>query len=229
MTTTLPKSYTRRGFSSSECYAMVAAGILSPRDREEVLAGRRRFTVDEYYALAEVGILSEYERIELLDGEIIEMAPIGEMHNDSTDCLNELLVFSLMGRARVRVQGSVRLDEWNNPEPDFVVLRRRPDYHLAAATPADVYFLIEVSYSSLQHDRGRKLESYARAGIPEVWIANLRDYEIEAHTNPAGDQYQTVRRFFPGDQISPQAFPDVILPVADFWSGMVDFPPEASE
>ena len=63
---------------------MVAAGIVSDGEREAVGAGRR-FTVDEYLALGAAGILAKEERVELLDGEIIQMAPIGNRHLNSVD------------------------------------------------------------------------------------------------------------------------------------------------
>ena len=177
---------------------------------------RRRFTVAEYCALAEAGILAEWERVELLDGEVIVMPPIGPSHEDGTDRLDEQLKLNLTGRARVRVQGSVRLDDYSLPEPDIAVLRLRDDYHRRRPTPADVYLIIEVADSSLEFDRGVKLLRYAAAGIPEVWIVNLRARQVEAWADPVDGVYQC-RRVVPADGlISPRAFPEVSLAVADF-------------
>jgi Uma2 family endonuclease len=53
---------------------------------------RRRFTVDEYLHMAEVGILTERDRVELLDGEIVEMTPIGRRHAVSVGALTRALV-----------------------------------------------------------------------------------------------------------------------------------------
>ena len=178
---------------------------------------RRRFTVAEYCALAEAGILAEGERIELLDGEIITMPPIGPPHENGTDLLNRLLTYQLYDRALVRVQGSVRLNDDSLPQPDIAVLRLRDDYHRHRPTPADVFLLIEVADSSLEYDRAVKLPRYAAAGIPEVWIVNLRARQVEAFANPANGVYQSRRVVVPANgRISPQAFPDVSLAVADF-------------
>ena len=68
-----------RRFSVAETDAMVAAGIVPAGEREALAAGRR-FAVDEYLALGAAGILAKEERIELLDGEIIQMAPVGNRH-----------------------------------------------------------------------------------------------------------------------------------------------------
>ena len=177
---------------------------------------RRRFTVAEYCALAEAGILAECERVELLDGEVIVMPPIGPPHEDGTDRLNRLLTYRLFDHAWVRVQGSVRLDDYSLPEPDIAVLRLRDDYHRRRPTPADVYLIIEVADSSLEFDRGVKLLRYAAAGIPEVWIVNLRARQVEAWADPADGVYQC-RRVVPANgSISPRAFPEVSLAVADF-------------
>ena len=177
---------------------------------------RRLFTVDEYLAMGEAGILHEDERIELLAGEIIYMAPIGDPHLFCTDALTMLFAPALVGRAIVRVQGSIQLDEYGMPQPDIVLLRHRPDYYAETATPEDVLLLIEVADSSLEYDYGPKSEFYAGAGIPEFWIANLRTGEVEARTDPVGTEYTTVRTIPAGGAITPQAFPDVTLELREF-------------
>ncbi len=177
---------------------------------------RRLFTVDEYMAMGEAGILKEHERIELLAGEIIKIAAIGNRHLFCTDALTMLLVPALVGRAVVRVQGSIQLDDYGAPEPDIVLLRPRPGYEAESAMPADVLLLIEVADSSLEYDRGFKLAHYAAAGIPEVWIANLRTGEVEAGANPVGTEYTSVRTVPADGSISPLAFPDVALELSKF-------------
>ncbi len=177
---------------------------------------RRRFTVEEYCAMAEAGILAEEERVELLDGEIILMPPINPPHESCTDQLNDQLLYPLHGRALVRVQGSILLDDGSLPQPDIAVLRLRHDYQRRRAAAADVLLLVEVSETSLEHDRELKLPRYAAAGIPEVWIANVPARQVEAFHDPVDGVYQS-RRIVPADgQISPRAFPDVVLTVGDF-------------
>ena len=183
---------------------------------QTVAPTRRRFTVEEYCAMAEVGILAEEERVELIDGEIIVMPPIGEPHEDGTTRLSSGLIYRLYGRAWVRVQNSVRLDDYGLPEPDIAVVRLRDDYHRERARPADVLLLIEVADTSLEYDRRVKLARYAAAGIPEVWIVNLRAREVEAYDNPVDGAYRNRRVVAADGRISPGAFPDVVLAVGDF-------------
>ncbi len=177
---------------------------------------RRLFTVAEYMAMAEAGILHEDEHVELLAGEIIQMAAIGNRHLFCTDSLNMLLVPALAGRAIVRVQGSIQLDDYGMPQPDIVLLRPRPGYHAETAKPADVLLLIEVADSSLEFDYGPKSEFYAAAGIPEMWIANLRAGEVETRADPVGTEYTAVHVIPADGGISPRAFPDVTLRLSEF-------------
>ena len=194
---------------------MVAAGIITRREADDLAVGRR-FTVAEYYALGEAGILCEDERVELLDGEIIVMPPIGDNHMFSTDELTMMFVPPLVGRAKVRVQGSVILNDESMPEPDFAILANRPEPRVGPYHPDEVHLLVEVADSSLYYDSGRKLSRYAAAGIREVWIVNLRSRRVVSYADPSGSAYTTVRTFQPGESISPQAFPDMVLAVADF-------------
>ena len=180
----------------------------------------RLFTIDEYFAMAEAGILGSEERVELIDGAVITMPPIGNPHNASVDKSNRSLVISVGTRGIVRTQGSIALSDLSMPQPDLVLLRERADFYaLQMAGPEDVLLLIEVSDSSVGYDRNEKLPRYARAGIPEVWLAILPERVIEVHTEPAGERYTQMRTFRPGDTISLGCFPDIVLSVDDILPG----------
>ncbi len=216
MTTTMTDLPPARPFTLEECETLVSAGIIAEGEQSGVMAGTRLFTVDEYLDMEKAGILHEDDRIELMDGKIVIMAPIGDPHEFGTDWLTMLLAPALAGRAIVRVQGSIRLNNRSAPQPDVAVLRLRPVTEVAPYYPADVYFVIEVADSSLRYDHGAKLARYAAAGVVEVWIANLRAREVMVFTDLTGTEYATSRTYRAGDSISPRAFPDVVLALDDF-------------
>ncbi len=137
---------------------------------------RHRITVDEYHRMAEVGLLAPDARVELIDGEIIDMAPIGSEHASVVDQLTRLLVRAVGDDAILRVQGSVRLGRRSEPGPDLVLLRPRPDfYRNQFATGNDTLLVIEVSDTTLRYEREIKIPLYARHGVPEAWIVDLRN------------------------------------------------------
>jgi Uma2 family endonuclease len=178
---------------------------------------RRRFTVHDFHKMAEAGILHEDDRVELIEGEIVEMAAIGSRHFTCVNKLNHLLVRGVGdGEAIVSVQNPVRLDERNEPQPDLAVIRER-DYKRSLPGPEDVLFLIEVSDTTLAYDRNVKLPLYAKAGIPEVWIANLANETIEHHTEPSATGYRRVRHSGRGGTIKPEALPELSIPVNDIF------------
>ena len=144
------------------------------------------------------------------------MAPIGNRHLISVDWLADLLREGIGRRVMVRVQGSIQLDDASAPEPGIAVIPRRSINDIRPVLPSDVYFLVEVADSSLEFDLGEKLARYAAAGIPEVWVANLRAGELVVNTEPQGAAYANVRIIPLGGRVSPQAFPDVMLDLADF-------------
>ena len=205
-----------RHFSVEECAALAQAGIIDADEQAAVLAGSRPFTVTEYLDMEVAGVLHEDDRVELMDGAIITMPPIGYPHEASTDWLTRLFVPPLIGRAIVRVQGSIRLSDSSAPQPDVAVLRERSLNEIGPYFPADVHLIIEVSDSTLAYDQGPKLARYAAAGIPEVWVANLRAREVTAYAGPSASEYSSVRTYGAGESISPRAFPDVVLAVSDF-------------
>ncbi|MBI4634928.1 MAG: Uma2 family endonuclease [Candidatus Rokubacteria bacterium] len=173
---------------------------------------RRAFTVEEYYRMAEAGILHEDDRVELLEGEIVEMAPIGDRHAQCVDRLTNTLAVRAAGRAIVRVQGPVRLSMRSEPQPDIALLRFRPDFYPRHPGPADVLLLIEVAETSLETDRA-KVPLYARAGIAEVWLVDLAGEAVEVFREPGPGGYGRVERVGHGGRVTVPALPDVTFPV----------------
>jgi Uma2 family endonuclease len=77
--------------------------------------------------------------------------------------------------------------------------------------PADVLLLVEVADSSLRYDRAVKLPLYARAGIGEVWIVDLRRRVVDVHRTPAGDAYATVETRGPEDTVTLALAPEIAV------------------
>lgn len=167
------------------------AGAVELINQTGVDLRRRRFDVDLYRCMAEVGILLEDDRLELIEGELIELPPPGVPHIGTIIALTELLVVASVGRAKVSEQSPIRLDRYNEPEPDIALLRPRADRYQTGEPPgpADILLLIEVASTSLAYDRRVKLPLYARHGVPEVWIVDLDSLSVDVHRNPAADGY----------------------------------------
>ena len=182
-------------------------------DDAAVLLTRHKLNVDEYYRMAEAGILGEDDRVELIDGDIIDMAPIGPGHEATVGGLTETLVLAFVGRAIVWPQNSIRLGRWSAPQPDLAVLRRRADFYSTGerAGPEDVLLLIEVADSSLRYDRTVKLPLYARAGIAEVWIVDVKRGVVEVSRAPAGDGYAEMTTHQRGESVALSLAPEIVV------------------
>lgn len=177
---------------------------------------RYLFTVEDYHRMAEVGILGEDDRVELIEGEIVAMSPIGLRHLSCVDRLNALLGAGLGRRAIVRVQGSIRLGGRSEPQPDVVLLKPRGDFYATShATPEEMFCVIEVMDSSAAYDRGVKLALYARERVPEVWLVDLNEEQVEIYRGPASRVYTENQIRMRGQSVAPEAFPELVLGVDD--------------
>jgi Uma2 family endonuclease len=56
-----------------------------------------------------------------------------------------------------------------------------------------------------------KLPLYARAGIGEVWIVDLRRRVVDVHRTPAADGYATVETRRPEDTGTPGLTPEIAV------------------
>ena len=181
---------------------------------EAVQPKKRRFTADEYLKMAELGILAPDEKLELIDGEIYKkMSPIGLPHIWCVMRLDRLFHAKLLDRACVSVQNPLRLDDYNEPEPDVVLfpleaMNRQP-------TAKDALLVVEVSDSTLNLDRKVKLPLYARFGVAEVWIVNVSEKCVEAYRDAKDGMYRQVKMYDETEVIAPVKFPDVSFSVGE--------------
>jgi len=173
---------------------------------------RHRFTIAEYEQMAETGILTEADRVELIEGEIVGMSPIGARHAICVAVLTQYLVRQAPDDTLVFVQSPIRLPNDSEPQPDLAVIRRD---NLGGALPnaADVLLVVEVSDSTLMHDRDTKLPLYAAAGIPEAWLVDLAAGRIERHTDPGTTGYRAILRAERGDTLTSATIPALAIPV----------------
>jgi Uma2 family endonuclease len=175
---------------------------------------KKLFSVDEYYRMAEAGILTSDDRVELIDGEIIHMSPIGLRHAAVVDRAATLCILALAGRANVRVQNPIRLDSFNEPQPDISLLAPRTDFYITHHPgPEEVLLAIEIADTSLQYDRDSKIPIYASRGIRESWLVNLVEDVVLVFRDASPDRYQLSLTFHRGDSLSPLAFPDFTFTV----------------
>ncbi|MBS3934390.1 MAG: Uma2 family endonuclease [Truepera sp.] len=178
--------------------------------REQPEHRLRKFTYRDLVEMERAGILGEDERVELLHGNLITMTPVNPPHAWTVSELHKSFLQRFAEEAVVVSQNPLRLsenlDDDELPLPDVMLLRQRPyrDHPL----PEDVYLLVEVSDSTLTKDRTVKLPLYAGVHIPEVWIVNLVDKQLEVYTEPRNRDYLARKTYALTATFAPARFPE---------------------
>jgi Uma2 family endonuclease len=109
----------------------------------------------------------------------------GADHNYVLSGLAELATLINSPIRHFRTQSTLVCSETHAPVPDGVALRGpRTAYRGKCPTAADAFCVLEVSDSSYEKDSGEKLYGYARAGIQQYIIINLRNRTAEVYINP---------------------------------------------
>jgi len=149
-----------------------------------------KWSVEDYHLMIDNGILRD-RAVELLEGEIIEMAPEGPLHRFTNDTVAEYFRDLLRGQAKIFEAHPITLGT-SEPEPDIAIVRL-PNSNYIARHPytEDIYWLVEISNTTLEDDLGRKKRIYANAGINEYWVINLQATEVIVFREPSGNDYKT--------------------------------------
>ncbi len=87
--------------------------------------------------------------------------------------------------------------------------------------PSTALLIVEVAVSSLSHDR-KKAGLYAKAGVPEYWIVDVKHRQVLVHRLPAPlsgrkfqHGYREVMTERDAGQVTPLITPPLVIPVRD--------------
>jgi Uma2 family endonuclease len=171
--------------------------------------------------MIDAGIVQEGERVELIEGELLDLPVQGPLHATAIGLGRDILARAFGDGFCVRVQLPLALGDYSEPEPDLAVVLGSPrDY--AAEHPASAALVVEIADTTLPYDCRQKASLYARSGIVEYWIVNLRERVLEVCRDPApdaaaefGHDYQSRTTVTAGGQVAPLAAPERPVPVAD--------------
>lgn len=163
--------------------------------------------------LSESGALEDYARTELIDGVIVAVNAQHIPHARAKFELAVRLRFALQdlgSNFEVFVEGGVRLDKYNVPVPDVCIVE--PLTVRDGPIPGTAMLLaVEVSASTLSHDLKKKGPIYARNGVAEYWVFDLKKKRIHRFSAPGEQGYAETEQLPFGTPISPLAIPDLVI------------------
>jgi Uma2 family endonuclease len=81
--------------------------------------------------------------------------------------------------------------------------------------PDDALLVVEVADTSLSYDRDAKLPCRAAAGVPKVWIEDLKNEYLLVSGKPAKNGYTVSLTLERGDSVSLLSFPELSLNVTE--------------
>jgi len=162
------------------------------------------FTADQFTRMIEADIFPRESRVELWDGVVYDKMAKHRAHSISGTMMSYAFMRVLPEGWYAGQEESLELDQRKVPLPDVMIVRGKPtDYPNAFPTARDIGLVVELSLSSLKSDTGPKLRGYARAGIPQYWVANLVANLLLVHRDPVPDEarYATFETYRHGETV----------------------------
>ena len=144
-----------------------------------------RMSIDTYHQMIEMGAFSRDDEIELIHGYLVKKMPKNRRHAKITQILLAL-IGQLIGVGDgwfLSVQDPITLGD-SEPEPDLALIRGNFSDYTNHPGPEDIGIVIEVADSSLEYDTVVKKRLFAQHGIPQYWIVNLLENQIDVFREP---------------------------------------------
>jgi Uma2 family endonuclease len=175
------------------------------------------WTRTECNTLLATGVWEAGTHLELIEGELIDKMGKNQPHSFSVSRIVRWLnqVFEW-----VYPESSINVSPQDNPtsepQPDAVVLKPpfrgfRPEQ----PKPNELALVVEVSDTTLQFDLGVKARLYARAGIEDYWVIDLKGRCLIVHRKPVDGEYQSVEAYGEAESVTPLSAPGHSLLVRD--------------
>jgi Uma2 family endonuclease len=178
------------------------------------------WNVEDYLRLGEMGFFRDHH-VDLIEGVIYQMPPMLSRHAAALHLVQAAVEAAFGAGHHARIQVPLQLGTRSAPEPDVALVVGGPRAYVQAH-PTTALLIVEISETSLWYDRHRKASLYARAGILDYWIVNIRDNGVEVRRRPGpdasahyGHSYADLTTLRAGDRIAPLAAPQATVAVAD--------------
>jgi Uma2 family endonuclease len=164
-------------------------------------------TAEQFYQLPQ----EEGREFELLDGEVIEIPSASPRHNVLLSIWIELLSPALRGRGRAIPETDFSDGRYTTLRPDLAILLGEKFTglnldKLPVTTAPDIVIEI-VSPSESLFRVNRRIDSFLRFGVREVWVVDPQNRQIYLHTE------KDVIRLRSGGTVSSPLLPGWSIPV----------------
>lgn len=185
---------------------------------EEVLP-HKTWTREELLLIEGTGVF-EGTHFELIEGELIDKMGKKPPHNRGVRRV-VILLGQVFGPEQIQHETPIDVasadNARNEPEPDVVVLRRSFETFERNAAPQDIVMVVEVADTSLRTDLETKSILYARAGIADYWVLDVKKRVLHVFRQPAGDLYLHCVELREDEAVSPLERPQHSIPVASLF------------
>lgn len=174
---------------------------------------RRAFTVDDVLRMTRAGIFADNERIELIDGELLPMNAEALPHVKAKTRINRFFAAAVGETIEMAPDATLYLSGKTYLEPDFYFWPT--SLPLEQVEGKDLLLVVELSDSSLARDLKLKAGVYARHGVPEYWVTDLKRRVVTVHCDPEGAGWAAKTQYSGDDEISPRLMPHVAFRLND--------------
>ena len=172
-----------------------------------------RFNTEQIKLLMEAGALPGDRKVEMIDGVLIEMAPAKNDHGRTLSKAIAALVPQLPDTLASATDVAIYLAEDVMLAPDFVVL---PENILTQeAKGTDLSLAVEVADTTVRNDLRDKAPIYAKHGVPELWIIDVRSRQLNICRKPAENGYAEVTVFSEYEEAVSSAVSNLRLRIVD--------------
>jgi Uma2 family endonuclease len=171
---------------------------------------RKLWTRAECAALETAGLL-DGQHLELIDGELINRMGKHRPHVNSLTLLMGWLV-QVFGVRFVNPESPIDVapedNPSNEPQPDIMVLKRDLAQIVSAnPRPEDLQLVVEVADTTMNFDLTTKAALYARAGVVEYWVLDIKGRRLIVHREAGRMGYASIVVYGEHESVAPLSAP----------------------
>ncbi len=178
----------------------------------------RSFSIDEYHRLLDGHVLRRGGRTELLDGLIIERPRRTEREAVATSLLQRRIGQSLPSTFQLRTDEALTLSQATELCPPFSVVSHE-EASRTVRHPARATLVIEIAVSDIERLKPAHVSAYARAGVEELWLLDLRDATIEVLWKPVAGTFRDAMVLTAPVTLTSRVLPGVCVDLAQVFGG----------